>query len=129
MASTTGTPRWPRSAPPVPSAHPVPGVARQHVHRGDQLGVGVHRYSGFVPVKATPRALVAMAHLWIVHRHVPVLAHSVLQAHPAVRVIITSAVRAALHVLEQQLSQQLRRVNYRQLLRTVGGQPSLCLPG
>ena len=96
-------------------AHAVPGVARQHVHRGDQLGVGVHHHGRLVSVKPMPTALVAMAQLRIMYRHHPVLAHPVPDAHLAVSVItttITNAVRTALHVLEQQLPQQFRRFNY-----------------
>ena len=83
-------------------------------------------------VKPPPAALVAVAHLPVMYRHDPVLAHSVPDPLLAVSIIgitATSTVRTALHVLEQQLSQQLRRVNYRLMLRTIGGQPSLGLPG
>ena len=76
----------------------------------------------------------AVAHLGIMHRHDAILAHSVLQAHIAIRIgigIIASVVAgpAARHVLEQQLPQQLRRVNYPLPLPAVSGQPFLSLSG
>ena len=58
------------------------------------------------------------------HRHHPVLAHSLFQAHLATVISGSSSiavvVHVALHVLEQQLPQQLRRVNYRLPLGAVG---------
>ena len=51
----------------------VQSVARQHVHCGDQLGVGVPHHGGLVPVEA-------LAHLGIVHQHHPVPAHPIFQA-------------------------------------------------
>ena len=96
----------------------VRSVARQHVHRR------------FVPVKAPALALVTVAYLWIMHRHHPVLAHPVFQAHLAVSVqIIAVAGAISLHVLEQQLSQQLRCVNYRPTLPAVHRQAFLSLSG
>ena len=56
----------------------VGGVAWQHVHRGNQLGVRVHHNGRLVPVKALAAALATVAHLWIMHRHHPVPAHTLL---------------------------------------------------
>ena len=116
--------------------HPqiVGSVPRQHVHRGDQLAVDVH-HRGLVSVKTPALALVAVAHLRIVHRHHPVLAHTLFQAHRAGTIVVARtvavAVRAALHVLEQSAeggSQQLRRIDYRLPLTAVGGQSILGPP-
>ena len=89
----------------------VGSVARQHVHGGDQLGVGVHHDGRLVPVKPTLAALVPVAQLWVVHRQHPVLAHPVLEADPVISMSIAIAA-LALDVLEQQLSQQLRPIHY-----------------
>ena len=74
-----------------------------------------------------------MAHLGIVHRHRLVLAHSLFQAHLAdtVSVGITGGrvSAAALHILEQQLSQQFRRDDFRLTLPAASRQPLLGLLG
>ena len=134
MASTSGTPALASlcsnssSAPMLSQA--LPGSKSTAV-------IGWVSVSTTTAVKPPPAALVAVAHLPVMYRHDPVLAHSVPDAHLAVSIIgitATSTVRTALHVLtalhllEQQLSQQLRRVNYRLMLCTIGGQPSLGLP-
>ena len=74
-------------------AQAVPGMARQHVHRRDQLAGGVHHDGGLVTVEPTVAALVAVAHLRIMHRHGAVLAHSLFQGHLTV---IPITVRAPL---------------------------------
>ena len=56
------------------------------------------------------------------HRHHPVLAHPVLQARPAIATL-------TLHVLEQQLPQQLRRRHYLLPLIAALRQRPLSLPG
>ena len=61
----------------------------------------------------------AVAHLRVVHRHHPVLAHPVLQADSIV---------GALYVLEQQLPQQLRRRHDALPLRAAFWQSPLRLP-
>ena len=48
----------------------VRSVAGQHLHGRDQLGVGVHQNRRFVPIKALAAALVAVAHLGVMHRHI-----------------------------------------------------------
>ena len=78
----------------------VRSVAGQYLHGGDQLRVAVHHNRRLVPVEPPAAALVAVAHLRVMHRHHPVPAHSVLEA---------DSVIIAFHVLEQQLSQQFRR--------------------
>ena len=99
---------------------------KEHWSR-DQLAVGVHRRR-LVPVEAPALALVVVAHLGMVHRHDAVLAHSAFQAHLGVSIITGVVVSTdALHVLEQQLSQQLRPVNYGLPLGAVHGQPCLSL--
>ena len=80
-----------------------------------------------MPVKAPALALAAMAHLCIMHRHDPILAHPIFQAHLAISISLAT-VPAALHVLEQQLPQQLRCVYYRLSLLTIGAQPGLRPP-
>ena len=94
----------------------VGSVAGQHIHGGDQLGVGVHHNRRLVPVEAPPAALVPVAQLRVVHRQHPVLAHPIPDAHPVISSIsmsINIAIAAlALDVLEQQLSQQLRSIHY-----------------
>ncbi len=94
----------------------VRSVARQHVHRRDQLAVGVHHDGRLVPVAAPPAALVPVAQLRVMHRRHPVLAHPVLEAYP---VISIASAALALDVLEQQLSQQLRPIHYALLLDAV----------
>ena len=94
-------------------------VAGQYLHGGDQLGIGVHHNRRLVPVEPLAAAFVAVAHLRVMHRHHPVLAHSVLQAN---------TVAGALHVLEQQLPQQLRRRNDALPLRDALRQFTLRLP-
>ena len=64
----------------------VRSVAGQYRHGGDQLGVGIHHNRRLVPVKPPAAALVAVAHLRVVHRHHPVLAHPVLEAHAVIAV-------------------------------------------
>ena len=59
----------------------VRSVAGQYLHRGDQLGVGVHHNRRLVAVEPPAAALVAVAHLRVMHRHHPVPAHPVLEAH------------------------------------------------
>ena len=74
----------------------------------NQLGVGVHHN----------RRLVAVAHLRVVHRHHPVPAHPILEAHSVI---------SAFHILEQQLPQQFRRRHNPLALLTVLRQLSLRL--
>ena len=74
----------------------VGSVAGQYLHRGNQLGVGVHHNRRLVSVEPPAAALVAVAHLRVMHRHHPVPAHPILEAHSAF---------GPLHVLEQQLPQ------------------------
>ena len=52
----------------------------QYLHGGDQLGIGIHYNRRLVPVEAPAAALVAVAHLRIMHRHHPVPAHPILEA-------------------------------------------------
>ena len=78
----------------------VGSVAGQYLHGGDQLGAGVHHNRPLVPVEAPVAALVPMAHLRVMHRHHPVPAHPILEAHSPL---------SPFHVLEQQLPQQFRR--------------------
>ena len=59
----------------------VRSVAGQYLHGRDQLGVGVHHNRRLVPVEPPTAALVAVAHLRVMHRHHPVLAHPVLEAN------------------------------------------------
>ena len=92
----------------------VGSVAGQHLHGGDQLGVGVHDDGRLVSVEVPPAALVPVAHLRVAHRHHPVLAHPTLEAHAVIAVAAL-----ALNVLEQQLPQQLRRRHYLLTLLTV----------
>ena len=114
MASDTGTPALASlcstnsSAPRLSGA--LPGSTSTAVIN---WGVGVHHHRRLMPVKAPALALVAVAHLGIVDRHHPVLAHSIFEAHLVVSASISAVVAgpASLHVLEQQLCQQLRRVN------------------
>ena len=72
-------------------------------HGSDQLGAGVHHNRRLVPVEPTAAALAPVAHLRVTHRHHPVPAHPVPEAH---------SVTGALHVLEQQLPQQFRCRHY-----------------
>ena len=76
-------------------------VAGQYRHGGNQLGVGVHHNRRLMPVEPPPAAaLVPVAQLRVVHRHHPVPAHPILEAHSVI---------SACHVLEQQSAQQFRR--------------------
>ena len=93
--------------------------AGQYVHCGDQLGAGVHHNRRLVTVEASTAALVPMAHLRVMHRHRPVPAHPVPEAHSVI---------SALHVLEQQSAQQFRRRHNPLALLTVLRQLSLSLP-
>ena len=105
----------------------VRSVARQYVHRRNQLGIGVHHNPRLVPVEPFTAALVAVAHLRIMHRQHPVPAHPVLEAHSIIAIAMAIAA-PALDVLKQQLPQQLRR-RYKSLaLLTVLGQLPLRLP-
>ena len=105
----------------------VRSVAGQYLHGRDQLGVGVHHNRRLVPVEPPTAALVAVAHLRVMHRHHSVLAHPVLEAN---------TLAGALHVprsgrgqaLEQQLPQQLRRRDDALPLRTALRQSLLRLP-
>ena len=81
--------RWPRSPPPFPAPQIVGSVARQHLNGGDQLRAGVHHNRRLVSVEPPAAALVAVAHLRIMHQHHPVPAHPVLE---------TCSVISALHV-------------------------------
>ena len=74
----------------------VRSVAGQYFHSSNELGIGVHHNRRLMPVEAPAAALVAVAHLRVMHRHHPILAHPVLE---------TNTVAGALHVLEQQLPQ------------------------
>ena len=97
----------------------VRSVAGQYLHRGDQLGVGVHHIRRLVAVEPPAAALVAVAHLRVMHRRHPVPAHPVLEADSAL---------SPFHVLEQQLPQQFRRRHNPLALLTVLRQLSLRLP-
>ena len=97
----------------------VRSVAGQYFHSSNELGIGVHHNRRLVPVEATAAALVAVAHLRVMHRHHPVLAHPVLE---------TNTVAGALHILEQQLPQQLRRRDDALPLRAALRQSLLGLP-
>ena len=70
----------------------VRSVAGQYLHGGDQLGIGVHHDRRLVPVEPPAAALVAVAHLRIMHRHHAVPAHPALEAYSVI---------SALHVLNQ----------------------------
>ena len=96
----------------------VRSVARQHLHGGDQLSAGVHHDGRLVPVEPFAAALASVAHLRVMHRHHTVLAHPVLEAHSVI---------GTLHVLEQQLTQQLCRRHYPLTLLSVLRQPPLRL--
>ena len=114
MASDTGTPALASlcstnsSAPRLSGA--LPGSTSTAVINRVSVSTTT---TAFMPVKAPALALVAVAHLGIVDRHHPVLAHSIFEAHLVVSTSISAVVAgpASLHVLEQQLCQQLRRVN------------------
>ena len=62
----------------------VRSVAGQYLHGGDQLGVGIHDDGRLVSVEPSTAALVAMAHLRVMHRHHPVPAHPVPEAHSVI---------------------------------------------
>ena len=97
----------------------VRSVARQYLHGRDQLRVGVHHNRRLMPVEPSAAALVAVAHLRVMHRHHPVLGYAVLEA---------DSIAVALHVLEQQLPQQLRRRHDALPLRAALRQFTLRLP-
>ena len=89
----------------------VRSVARQHVHRRDQLAVGVHHDGRLVLVAAPAAALVPVAQLRVMHRQHPVPAHPIPEARPVISIASASAA-LTLDVLDQQLSQQLRPIHY-----------------
>ena len=96
----------------------VRSVTGQYLHGSDQLRVGIHHNCRLVSVEPFTAALVAVAHLRVMHRHHPVPAHTVPEIHSVI---------SALHVLEQQLPQQLRRRHYLLTLGAILGQLPLRL--
>ena len=90
--------------------HVIAGVPSQYIHGRDRLGVGVHCHRCLMAVESLATALSTVPHLGVVDRGDTVSAHPLLQCRPFL---------LALHILQQQLPQQLGRLYDLLALRAV----------